>query len=126
PKYFYCTLGGEGRHKDELITIPPGDLIQRYTNLLEFFDENNPHQWTFQNFSWEYFLLCVQFCGDRQRLDSGRLSRALPRMYEILLSQKDADLRAYRLKLKQQLMAAADKNHYLKSALDVARQRLAE
>ena len=130
PQYFMRYVGGEGADKDELSTIRPSDFIVGYSGLRTFYHKRNKYKkWDYRNFCFEYFMLCIRYCEENNVLQSKGQKKALPDMYEFLLSKDDAQLSGYRLKLKQQVMDAAmaeDAPALLKDALQKAKENLEE
>lgn len=127
PDYFMNTVEIAGEEK--LITISPRDFIAGYAQLSSFYRKKNQHiPWDYRNFTFEYFMLCVQYCDQHPEIiQATELDRDVADMYETLLELNDANLDHYRLELKQQLMDAAqgpDASGLLKEALQTAKENL--
>ena len=130
PEYFMNKVGGDGVSKDKLTTIRPSDFIVGYCRFKTFYNKNNKdRKWDYRNFCFEYFMLSIRYCEENNVLQSKGQKKALPDMYEFLLSKDDAQLSGYRLELKQQVMNAAmaeDAPALLKDALQKAKENLEE
>lgn len=127
PDYFMNTIMEAGEEK--LTTISPRDFIAGYARLGTFYRKKNQHiPWTYRNFTFEYFMLCVQYCDQHPEIiQATELDRDVADMYETLLELTDAKLDHYRLELKQQLMDAAqgpDASGLLRDALQAAKENL--
>ncbi len=103
------------------ITMNPRDFVVGFSQLYTFYFEDNSHEWEYQNFSIDYFLMSVRYCEENDSLVASRQQKAIPKMYEFLLALDDNKLDHYRLKLKRELISAAeaeDSGKLLREALD--------
>lgn len=107
-------------------TIKPLDFIVGYSRVNFMFQDMDKYQWDYRVFSFDYFMLNVKYCEERELFsDSSR--QALKDMYIDLMKQDDEPLNSYRKDLKYKLIGAAegeDAVDTLKDALSAARAEL--
>jgi len=124
PEFFMLRAEGKENTTRNLITINPRDFIIGFTGLSSFYHKNNCHEWDYRNFSIKYFLMSVHYCEENDALVTPNQQKAIPKMYEYLLTLDDSTLSRYRLELKQELISAAEADNapaLLKNALASAR-----
>lgn len=124
PEYFMLAQEGKEAKRVSLATINPRDFARSYADKIRrYYRKNNRHQWEYQNFTIDYFLLAVRDAAAANEIDN-QYDPEFIQMYDLLLQLDDAELSHYRLELKKNLISVAeadDAPDLLRDALIAAR-----